>query len=87
MPELLTANWKDKRKWGEAGQNSGSSGDGRMTENLVRTFARLAKDEVGTTSIEYALIGTLVSVAILVGAIALGDQLGAMYSDLASKFK
>ena len=87
MPELLTANWKDKGKWGEAGQNSGSSGDGRMTENLVRTFARLAKDEVGTTSIEYALIGTLVSVAILVGAIALGDQLSAMYSDLASKFK
>ena len=56
-------------------------------EKVVRTCARMAKDEAGSTAIEYALIVTLVSVAIIVGAIALGDQLGVMYSDLASKFK
>lgn len=55
-------------------------------KTLVETANRLAHDETGSTSIEYALIGTLISVAIIGGAIALGDQLGVTYTDLSKKF-
>ena len=46
---------------------------------------RLAKDESGVTSIEYALIGVLISAAIIVGATALGSKLNDMYTAIAGK--
>ena len=42
-------------------------------------------DESGATSIEYALIGSLISIAILFGASALGVQLGVLYDAIATK--
>jgi pilus assembly protein Flp/PilA len=49
-------------------------------------FVRFAKDESGATAIEYGLIATLVGVAIIVGATALGTSLNAMFSTVAGKF-
>jgi pilus assembly protein Flp/PilA len=47
---------------------------------------RLFVAEDGVTSIEYALIAMLVALAIIVGATALGVNLGALYSWVVSKF-
>lgn len=47
--------------------------------------ARFARDESGATSIEYALIGTLISVAIIVGASALGTKLSLLYDAVKTK--
>jgi len=49
-------------------------------------LTRFAKDRSGATAIEYALIGTLISVAIIVGAIALGNALDATYQGLDDQF-
>ena len=46
---------------------------------------RLAKDESGATAIEYALIGLLISVAIVVSATALGSKLNEAYTAIAGK--
>ena len=40
---------------------------------------RFVKDEFGVTAIEYGLIASLVAVAIIVGAAALGTQLNATF--------
>ena len=45
-------------------------------------LARFAKDECGATAIKYGLIATLIAVAIIVGATALGTALNTMFSDL-----
>jgi pilus assembly protein Flp/PilA len=45
-------------------------------------LTRFAKDESGATAIEYGLIATLIAVAIIVGATALGSSLNAMFSGL-----
>jgi pilus assembly protein Flp/PilA len=48
-------------------------------KNLITRFA---KDESGATAIEYGLIATLIAVAIIVGAGALGTSLNTMFSGL-----
>jgi pilus assembly protein Flp/PilA len=48
-------------------------------------FARFAKDESGATAIEYGLIATLIGVAIIVGATALGSKLNATFNTIAGK--
>ena len=45
---------------------------------------RFLKDESGVTAIEYGLIASLVAVAIIVGATALGSQLNATFSGVAT---
>lgn len=52
---------------------------------MLKLCSRFARDESGATSIEYALIGTLISVAIIVGASALGSKLNLMYLGLKDK--
>ena len=47
---------------------------------------QLAKDESGATSIEYALIGGLISIAIVVGATALGSKLNVMFAAISAKY-
>ena len=47
-------------------------------------FARFAKDESGATAIEYGLIATLISVAIIVGATALGGTLNTVFQGIAN---
>jgi pilus assembly protein Flp/PilA len=57
-----------------------------MDEELIRMktlLARFAKDESGATAIEYGLIATLIAVAIIVGATALGGSLNTLFGDLA----
>ena len=45
---------------------------------------RLARNDEGQDLIEYVLIGTLVSIAVVAGATALGTQLNGWYSSLAT---
>ncbi|RVD56108.1 Flp family type IVb pilin [Mesorhizobium sp. M2D.F.Ca.ET.185.01.1.1] len=45
---------------------------------------RFHADESGATAIEYALIGVLVAVAILVGATSLGGALNAQFMNIAT---
>jgi pilus assembly protein Flp/PilA len=48
-------------------------------------FTRFAKDESGATAIEYGLIATLIGVAIIVGATALGTNLNTLFQTVADK--
>lgn len=53
---------------------------------MKNLLTRFAKDESGATAIEYGLIATLVAVAIIVGATALGDSLNAMFTSVSKEF-
>lgn len=46
---------------------------------------RMMKDENGATALEYGLIATLISVAIIAGAAALGDQVSVTFNTLNTK--
>lgn len=46
---------------------------------------RFLKDESGATAIEYGLIAALISVALIAGAGALGNQLSATFNTLQSQ--
>jgi pilus assembly protein Flp/PilA len=50
---------------------------------MKRLLARFSDAESGATAIEYGLIASLVSVAIITGASALGSSLYTLYVDLA----
>jgi len=52
---------------------------------MVKAFLRLWRNQRGATAIEYALIGALISVAIVVGAGALGSVMHDMYVAIDSK--
>ena len=43
------------------------------------------KDDSGVTAIEYGLIATLIGVAIIVGATALGGTLNATFTSISTK--
>jgi len=45
-------------------------------------LVRFSKDESGATAIEYGLIATLIGVAIIAGATALGTALGTLFTNL-----
>jgi pilus assembly protein Flp/PilA len=54
--------------------------------NPMKTlFVRFAKDESGATAIEYGLIATLIGVAIIAGASALGTALNTLFDDLSDE--
>ena len=55
------------------------------SSDLMTMFARLLKDESGATAIEYGLIASLIAVAIIAGAKALGTSINGMFSNLANK--
>lgn len=52
---------------------------------MSKIFARFLKDESGATAIEYGLIAALISVALIAGATALGNQLGTTFNTLNDK--
>jgi len=52
-------------------------------EPLKTLLVRFARNESGATAIEYALIASLVSVAIVAGAMALGSALDSSYQSVA----
>lgn len=49
-------------------------------------IARFLADRSGATAIEYALVGSLISIAIIVGATYLGSQLNTLYESIADSF-
>ncbi len=50
---------------------------------MKNLFSRFAKDESGATAIEYGLIATLIGVAIIAGATALGGALNRHFQGIA----
>lgn len=50
---------------------------------LIRSFLC---DESGATVIEYALIGSLISIAIISGATALGNGIGNLFGGVTNKY-
>jgi len=46
---------------------------------------RCVSDERGVTAIEYALLGSLIAIAIVGGVYTLGGSLGDLYDNLASR--
>lgn len=48
--------------------------------DLKTAFARFVSDEQGATAIEYALIGGLLSIAIVASAIAMGEGLSSVWN-------
>jgi pilus assembly protein Flp/PilA len=57
---------------------------GNKGEVLMKSLiARLVRDDQGQDLIEYVLIGTLVSIAVVIGAGLLGTQLNAWYNAMA----
>jgi pilus assembly protein Flp/PilA len=59
---------------------------GRQQADALAEPALVGGQELGVTVIEYALIGTLVAIAILGGALALGGELGATYDEISTQF-
>jgi pilus assembly protein Flp/PilA len=53
-----------------------------MTMKTLMT--RFAKDESGATAIEYGLIATLIGIAIIVGAGALGTKLNEVFNGIST---
>ena len=50
---------------------------------MKAVLLRLVRNDEGQDLIEYVLIGTLVSIAVVLGATALGTNLNTWYNDLA----
>lgn len=50
---------------------------------MVKAMVRFLKDEEGATAIEYGLIAALISVAIIVGAGAVGTAVNDTFNDVA----
>jgi pilus assembly protein Flp/PilA len=50
---------------------------------MKNVVARFLKDESGAAAIEYALIASLIGLAIVVGATALGGAIDAKFSNIA----
>ena len=54
---------------------------------MFRTLKTLARDELGATAIEYALIASLIAVAIIVSITVLGSQLQNTFNEVSSNLK
>ena len=54
---------------------------------MKNLFNRFVKDESGATAIEYGLIASLIGVAIIVGAGALGTKLNSTFNNLSTNMK
>jgi pilus assembly protein Flp/PilA len=51
----------------------------------MRLFYRLLRDEAGATAIEYALVASLISIAIIAGATSIGTSLSGTFNTVAGK--
>ena len=47
-------------------------------------IARFVKDESGATAVEYALLASLIAIAIIGGATALGTSIGTQFQSIAT---
>lgn len=48
-------------------------------------IARFLREETGATAIEYALIASLIAVAVVGAVILLGEETAELYQDIATK--
>ncbi|MDR3494272.1 MAG: Flp family type IVb pilin [Ancalomicrobiaceae bacterium] len=53
----------------------------------MHKFVALVKDESGATAIEYGLIASLIAIAIIAGATALGSQLSSSFTYISTQVK
>lgn len=54
-------------------------------KNVIRELKHFALDESGATAIEYGLLAALVALGIVVGATALGAELGLFFGRIATR--
>jgi pilus assembly protein Flp/PilA len=54
---------------------------------LIRTIEVFAREEDGVAAIEYALLGSLIAIGIIVTASALGTKLSDVFSFITTQFK
>jgi pilus assembly protein Flp/PilA len=52
---------------------------------MMMTIKRMQDSEDGVTAIEYALLGSLIAVAIVVTIAMVGSSVGLLYGDLSAK--
>jgi pilus assembly protein Flp/PilA len=52
----------------------------------MMVIVRFFRDEAGATSIEYALIAVLISLSVIVGATAVGEELNEIFNNVANGF-
>eukprot|EP01037_Dinobryon_pediforme_P011706 gene11706-11795_t len=66
-----------------------AAGTGRrehlLAENVNQVVSRFLKNEDGASAIEYALVASLIAVAIVGSVTAIGTKLSALYADIAAK--
>jgi len=53
---------------------------------MKRLFGRFLGDERGVTAIEYVLIASIVSIAVITGATTLGTALNSIFQDISGNF-
>jgi pilus assembly protein Flp/PilA len=58
-----------------------------LETDMTAIFARFLKDESGATAIEYGLIASLIALAIVTGATALGGQISTTFTNIGTKLK
>ena len=54
---------------------------------MKSVFQSFVKDESGATAVEYGLIASLIAVAIIAGATALGTSLNTTFNNIAGDLK
>ena len=54
---------------------------------MWRTFQRFLNDQTGATAIEYALLASLIGIAIITSVSVVGANLSTSYSNVAVAFK
>jgi pilus assembly protein Flp/PilA len=57
----------------------------QVESDMTAIFARFIKDESGATAIEYGLIASLIALAIIAGAGALGNQISTTFNNISTK--
>jgi pilus assembly protein Flp/PilA len=57
------------------------------SKTMKTLFSRFVKDESGATAIEYGLIASLIAIAIIAGAGALGNKMGNTFNYVEGKLK
>ena len=53
----------------------------------MKLIARFTKDESGATAIEYGLLASLIAVAVITAATALGGKIAAVFDAVTAKLK
>ena len=57
----------------------------KRAETVNQVVTRFLKNEDGASAIEYALVASLIAVAIIGSVSAIGTKLSALYADIAAK--